>query len=90
MARSRSGGIDCWSRIAAVADRYLSGRGRKDLEVWKFSRQARSVFAGATLRIQDPTPFRLRWSLNDWRVSTDSESLTPALGIHYADEEKSR
>ena len=68
-----------------VADRYLSGRGRKDLEVWKFSRRPRSVSPGATLRIQDSTPFRLRWSLDEWRVSTDSQSLTTALGIHYAD-----
>ena len=29
-----------FDRVAAVADRYLSGRGRKDLEIWKFSRQA--------------------------------------------------
>jgi glucoamylase len=74
-----------FDRIAAVADRYLSGGGRKDLEIWKFSRQARVVSAGATLRIQDPTPFRLRWSLSDWRASADSASLTTALGIHYAD-----
>ena len=74
-----------FDRIAAVADRYLSGGGRKDLEIWKFSRQARVVSAGATLRIQDSTPFRLRWSLSDWRDSADSASLTTALGIHYAD-----
>ncbi len=58
---------------------------RKDLQIWKFNRQARTVSAGATLRIQDPTRFRLRWSLDDWHASTDSESPTTALGIHYAD-----
>jgi glucoamylase len=74
-----------FDRIAAVADRYLSGKGRKDLEVWKTSRRARAVSAGATLRIQDPTRFRLRWSLSDWRASTESESATTAVGIHYVD-----
>jgi glucoamylase len=74
-----------FDRVAAVADRYLSGRGRKDLEVWKFSRQPRTVSAGTTLRILDPTPFRLRWSLDDWQVLTDSASLTTSLGIHSAD-----
>jgi glucoamylase len=74
-----------FDRVAAVADRYLSGRGRQDLEIWKLSRQLRIVPAGATLRIQDPAPFRLRWSLDDWRASTDSASLTTALGIHWAD-----
>lgn len=74
-----------FDRIAAVADRYLSGRGRKDLEIWKLSRRARIVSAGATLRILDPTRFRLRWSLGDWRSSTDSASVTTALGIHSVD-----
>ena len=74
-----------FDRIAAVADRYLPGKGRKDLEIWKFGRQARSVSAGATLRIQGAAPFRLRCSLDDWRSSTDAASLTTALGIHYAD-----
>ena len=74
-----------FDRIAAVADRYLSGRGRKDLEIWKFNRQARSVSAGATLRIQSAAPFRLRFSLDGWQDSRDSESATTALGIHYVD-----
>jgi glucoamylase len=74
-----------FDRLAAVADRYLSGRGRRDLEVWKFNRQARSVPAGGTLRIQGTAPFRLRWSLDDWTSSTDSQSLTTALRIHYSD-----
>jgi glucoamylase len=74
-----------FDRVDAVADRYLAGRGRKDLEIWKFSRRARSVPAGGTLRIQDASPFRLRWSLDDWRSSADAQSLTTALGIHYTD-----
>jgi glucoamylase len=74
-----------FDRIAAVADRYLPGRGRKDLEIWKFSRQVRSVPAGATLRIQSAAPFRLHFSLDGWRVPKDSNSAVTALGIHYAD-----
>jgi glucoamylase len=84
LLRSVRDGI-VFDRVAAVADRYLPGRGRKDLEIWKFRRRPRTVSTGATLRIQDPAPFRLRWSLSDWRTSTDSASLTTALGIHYAD-----
>ena len=74
-----------FDRVPAVADRYLPGRGRKDLEVWKLRRQTRAVSPGATIRIQDPSPFRLLWSLDDWGSSTDSASLTTALGIHYFD-----
>ncbi|MGE5125299.1 MAG: glycoside hydrolase family 15 protein, partial [Betaproteobacteria bacterium] len=84
LLRSARDGV-VFDRVAAVADRYLSARGRKDLEIWKFPRQARTVSAGATLRVQAPAPFRLRWSLDDWRVSTDSESLSTALGIHWVD-----
>jgi glucoamylase len=43
------------------------------------------VSAGTTLRILDPTPFRLRWGLDGWHASTDSASLRTVLGIHYAD-----
>jgi glucoamylase len=74
-----------FDRVAAVADRYLPGKGRRDLEIWKFNRQARSVAAGSTLRIQGRAPFRLRWSLDAWISSSESRSLTTALGIHYAD-----
>jgi glucoamylase len=84
LLRSVRDGI-VFDRVAAVADRYLSSTGRKDLEIWKFSRRARSVSAGATLRIQDSAPFRLRWSLDDWHSSKDSPALTTALGIHYTD-----
>ena len=84
LLRSVRDGI-VFDRVAAVADRYLSSRGRKDLEIWKFSRRARSVSAGATIRIQDSAPFRLRWSLDDWHSSKDSPALTTALGIHYTD-----
>jgi glucoamylase len=74
-----------FDRVPAVAGRYLSSTGRKDLEVWKFTRQARRVPAGATLRIHDRAAFRLRWTPDDWAASTGSDALTTALGIHYAD-----
>lgn len=74
-----------FDRVAAVADRYLPGKGRKDLEIWKFNRWARSIAAGRTLRIQGRAPFRLRWSLDDWISFTESHSQTTALGIHYTD-----
>ncbi|NNN06611.1 MAG: glucan 1,4-alpha-glucosidase [Elusimicrobia bacterium] len=71
--------------IAAVADRYLASKGRKDLEIWKFQRQVRAVAAGTTLRIQDARPFRLHWALDEWRSPRDTPSLGTTLGIQYVD-----
>jgi len=74
-----------FDRLAPVADRYLEGKGRKDLEIWKFKRRARTVAAGGTLRIQDERPFRLRWAFDEWRSPQDALSTGTALGIHYVD-----
>ena len=81
---ARDGAV--FDRIDAVARRYQSGRRRnKPLEVWKFNRQAQSADAGATLRIQSPASFRLRSTLDDWKSSQDSTSVTTAVGIHFVD-----
>jgi glucoamylase len=42
--------------IPVVAERYLKKRGRKNLEVWKRTRQVREVTAGQVLRIKRHTP----------------------------------
>ncbi|HUU68327.1 MAG TPA: hypothetical protein VM186_02285, partial [Planctomycetota bacterium] len=68
-----------------VADRYLRGRGRKDLEVWKASRQPRRVERGQTLRVQAPAEFMLRWSTDDWRTVNDVDSVCTNLGICFVD-----
>jgi glucoamylase len=71
--------------IPIVAERYLAGAGRKDLEVWKPSRQVRQVALGQTLRIQAPQPFRLHWSMDQWNAVDDTESKESGLGISYVD-----
>lgn len=70
--------------VPVVADRYLKNRGRRDLEVWKIARQARSIAAGSTLRVLHPGSFHLRW----WRgegQSTEAESISSGLGLGYVD-----
>ena len=71
--------------IPIVAERYLGGRGRQDLEVWKPVRQVRQVSIGQTLRIQAPRLFRLHWSDNDWQSAQDGGSTSTLLGIHFWD-----
>ncbi len=71
--------------IPVVAERYLAGRGRKDLEVWKPNRQVRRVVPGQVLRVQAPAPFRLRWTANEWQSFQDTMSLSSSLGIFFVD-----
>jgi len=71
--------------IPVVAERYLKGRGRKDLEVWKPTRQVREVTAGQVLRIQAPASFLLHWTNDAWVSATDTPSISTGLGIEFAD-----
>ncbi len=70
--------------IPAVARRYQNG-GRRALEIWKFTRQARSVPAGALLRIQADAPFALHWTMDEWRRAQDIRSTPSGLGIEFVD-----
>jgi glucoamylase len=74
-----------FDRIPAVAERYLAGKGRKDLEVWKTGRQVRTVAPGVTLRILHVRPFDLHWSLDEWSTPRDTRSGATRLGVHHVD-----
>jgi glucoamylase len=71
--------------IPAVADRYRHRRNCSSLEIWKPNRHVRTVQSGMTLRIQVPSSFRLRWTVDEWQSVNDTTSTATALGIHYAD-----
>lgn len=74
-----------FDRIDIVADRYLNGRGRKDLEIWMFPRQVKEVATGGTLRIQCPGRFRLRWTTDEWGTWRDDDCRDSGLGIGFVD-----
>jgi glucoamylase len=72
--------------IPDVAKRYLGPRVDCQLiEVWKFTRQARSVKPGYVLRIQVPASFRLHWSDDEWQTEKDTPSIATTLGVEFAD-----
>jgi len=71
--------------IPVVAERYLKKRGRKDLEVWKHTRQVREVTAGQVLRIQAPESFRVHWTNDGWASASDTPSTSSGIGIEFAD-----
>jgi glucoamylase len=72
--------------ITDVAKRYLGDRADCQLfEVWKFTRQVRSVKRGYVLRIQVPASFRLHWSGDEWQTVKDTPSSATTLGVEFAD-----
>lgn len=75
---------EIFDRIPLVADRYLNQRGRKDLEIWKITRQVRSIAAGSTLRIVLAGTFRVRWSGADGQF-LETESTPSGMGLGYLD-----
>jgi glucoamylase len=74
--------FDC---VPVVADRYLSSRGRKDLEIWKPIRQVKTVKPGEILRIQAPRGIRLHWSDHDWQTAHETDANSNGLGIGFVD-----
>lgn len=89
LLHSLSEGV-AFDRIPVVADRYLTQRARRDLEIWKPTRQVRAVKRGETLRVQAPAAFRLRWTQDEWNTSADGMALDSGLGIHFVDLAPSR
>ena len=72
--------------VPEVADRYLSARRAcRRIEIWKHSRQVAAVREGFLLRIQAGSPFRLRWTRDDWGTRQDTQSAQTSLGIEYVD-----
>lgn len=73
--------------VTAAAERYLTRRRRhrSTLELWKFNRRICSIRAGKTVRIQAGSPFRIRWSDDDWRTVRDGDSVPTGLGPEYFD-----
>ncbi len=69
----------------SVAQRYQSGKGRRDLEIWKPNRHVRSIKHGMTLRVQAPAPFVLHWTNTEWQQKRDDRAADTRLGIHYVD-----
>jgi len=71
--------------IPEVANRYLRGRKRVPLEIWKLNRQVQSIPRGATLRVLTRTAFVLHWGRGDWQNPTDTLAQQTPLGISFAD-----
>lgn len=72
--------------IEPAIDRYVRGNRRsRTIEVWKFNRRIGTMPAGALLRIQAASPFRLRWTADEWQSVDDVASTSTGVGIEFVD-----
>ncbi len=83
--RSRTEGR-VFDLIEPAYERYVKGDGRsKRMEVWKFNRRITSIERGTMLRIQAASPFRLRWTADEWRSDTIVDATSTGIGIDFVD-----
>ena len=66
-------------------ERYVVRRTGSALRGWRFNQKLRVLPTGCTLRIELLAPARIRWSVDDWHASMDSDTQPSGLGTHYLD-----
>ena len=71
--------------IDAADERYVTGRQRRPIEIWKTNRQVTKLNPGTLLRIQASFPFLLHWSNDEWQHSMDIVSSPTGIGIEFVD-----
>jgi glucoamylase len=76
-----------FDRIPAVVTRYQQGDAlaRTRYEIWKFNRRPGTIQAGCTLRVLAGVAFTLRWSADEWRNVSDSQSIATGVGGDFVD-----
>ena len=65
--------------------RYVVEQTGSRLRGWRFNQKLRELPAGCTLRIELLAPARIRWTIDGWRSSQDSDTRPGGLGTHFLD-----
>ncbi|MDG6998134.1 MAG: glucan 1,4-alpha-glucosidase, partial [Nitrososphaerota archaeon] len=85
LLRSASDG-KVFDLVPEVKERYMIDRSRcKRLEIWKPNRRPRLLKYGRKLRVQMTNPFRIHYSIDEWRTTNDADSKETKLGVYYVD-----
>jgi glucoamylase len=78
-----------FDRISVVADRYAVPAAERTftskVEVFQTGRPITRVAAGLSLRIIDPKPFRVVWTMDNWATTTHTESRVVGYPGSYVD-----
>ncbi len=65
--------------------RYIQDKTVSPLRTWRFNNKLRTVPSGKLLRVELPARAVIRWSIDGWATSNDSNTAENAFGIHLAD-----
>jgi len=68
-----------------TVERYLKQKHVRQFFGWRFNNKTRSVPRNKTLRIVLLSPARVRWSIDNWKTSHDTDTRDTELGIHVLD-----
>jgi len=78
-----------FDRISAVEERYAVPASQRtfssQIEVFQTGRPITRVAAGLTLRILDPSPFRVVWTMDNWATNTHTDSRIVGYPGSYVD-----
>jgi glucoamylase len=65
--------------------RYLVDKHKRQIFGWRFNNKTRSIPRGKTLRIISLSPALVRWSIDGWNTSHDTDMRNTELGIYTLD-----
>jgi len=68
-----------------TVQRYLVEKHTRQVFGWRFNNKARSLPRYKKLRIVLLTPGTVRWSIDGWKSSTDTETRDTGLGTYILD-----
>jgi len=84
LLRSREDG-EVFDRVGPVYNRYCGVRRDLPIEICKRSHLLTQIARGKTLRIVECGPFRVVWTLDDWKTQQTTESKYMGECVCYAD-----
>jgi glucoamylase len=66
-------------------DRYVRNTPPPAPMVWRANARVERVAAGRLLRLEFPDQARIRWSTDDWKTISDSDTIATGLGLYVLD-----
>ncbi|HEY3296746.1 MAG TPA: glycoside hydrolase family 15 protein [bacterium] len=70
---------------AHTVDRYRRHQTKASFACWRFNNKLRTMNPGLKLRVELLASARVRWSLDDWATTSETDTTATSLGIHYCD-----
>ncbi|HEY5463077.1 MAG TPA: glycoside hydrolase family 15 protein [Hanamia sp.] len=76
---------EIFDRSEHTVERYIKNKATSPFVVWRFSWPCKNVPKNKSLRIELLASATVRWSLDNWKTSNDTETTDTKLGIQLVD-----